>query len=106
MPPIEDSYHAIAPQGSRVPLPAGVQRPFQVFVNGVEQAEGRDYEVRGAELVFSEVLIPPRRDTMKTFARLMFWGRYGTEHHVDVAYDAGGRRTVASNLPVLPPAQS
>jgi hypothetical protein len=90
--------------GSRVPLPPDTTRPFQVYVNGLLQTEGSDFEVRGAELVFAKDLIPPRRDTAKTYARLMFWGRYKPEHHVDVAYEVAGIKRVASKLPVLPPA--
>jgi hypothetical protein len=86
--------------GSRVRLPADITRPFQVFVNGVEQVEGRDFEVDGAHLVFAGQLIEPRRDDVKTYARLMFWGRYKTEHSVDVAYDVGGRPKVAAALPI------
>ena len=43
-------------QSWRVPLPGGVQEPFEVFVNGVPQQRGTDYEVRGRELVFSKPL--------------------------------------------------
>jgi hypothetical protein len=89
--------------GSRVPLPAHVRRPFQVFVNGVPKREGADFEVRGNQLVFAEVLVQPRQMTMRSYARLMFWGRYKTEHSVDVAFDADGRRVVASGLEILPP---
>ena len=89
--------------GSRVPIPAQVRRPFQVFVNGVLKREGADYEVRGNQLVFAEVLVQPRQMTMRSYARLMFWGRYKTEHSVDIAYDAGDRRVVASGLEILPP---
>jgi hypothetical protein len=92
-----------AMNGSRVPLPPHAERPFQVFVNGVEKTEGRDFEVEGASIVFAEQLVPPRRDTMKTYARLMFWGRYKTEHSVDLVYQRGGRRQVASKLEILPP---
>ena len=89
--------------GSRVPLPPYAERPFQVFVNGVEKAEGSDYEVQGTTLVFAEELVPPRKDTMKTYARLMFWGRYKTEHSVDLVFHRGGRRQVANGLEILPP---
>jgi hypothetical protein len=92
--------------GSRVPIPSQVRRPFQVFVNGVPKREGADYEVRGTELVFAEVLVQPRRMSMRSYARLMFWGRYKTEHSVDIAYDAGDRRVVASGLEILPPADA
>ena len=83
-------------------LPADIQRPFQVFVNGIAQEEGRDFEVHGGELVFAGELVPPRQDTMKTYARLMFWGRYKTEHSVDVAYAVNGQQRVASKLPISP----
>ena len=89
--------------GSRVTLPPDIQRPFQVFVNGIEQREGRDFEVQGGSLVFANELVEPRRDTMKTYARLMFWGRYKTEHSVDVAYAVNGTQRVASKLAILPP---
>jgi hypothetical protein len=41
---------------------------------------------------------------MKTYARLMFWGRYKTEHSVDVAYAVNGTQRVASKLPISAPA--
>jgi hypothetical protein len=92
--------------GSRIRLPADVSRPFQVFVNGVEQVEGTDYEVAGAELVFGQNLVPPERHTARTYARLMFWGRYDKRHSVDVIYTVDGARRVATALEILPPAQA
>jgi hypothetical protein len=89
--------------GSLVRLPHGVRPPFEVFVNGVTQKPGRDYEVRGEVLVFSRELIPPRPDTARSLLRGMLWGRYRTEHTVDVAYQAGGRPHVVSGLEILPP---
>jgi hypothetical protein len=89
--------------GSRVPLPPFAERPFQVFVNGVPQREGSDFEVAGTALVFARELIPPRRMTMKSYARLMFWGRYKTEHSVDLVYRRGGEQQVANGLEILPP---
>ena len=41
------------PRGATfVRLPGDVQRPFQVFLNGVEQREGVDFVVRDGTLVF------------------------------------------------------
>ena len=91
--------------GSRVPLPPGAQRPFQVFVNGVPKLEGTDYEVVGSWLVFASELIPPKQMTMKSYARLMFWGRYKTEHSVDLVYTRGGQSVVVNGLEILPPAE-
>ena len=90
--------------GSRVSLPPDAQRPFQVFVNGVPQREGVDYEVSGAGLVFAERLVPPRKMTLSTYARLMFWGRYKTEHSVDLVYQSNGTQRVANGLPIEPAA--
>jgi hypothetical protein len=92
--------------GSRVPLPANAERPFQVFVNGVPKQEGVDFEVRGANLVFADELVPPRRMTAKSYARLMFWGRYKTEHSVDLVFHRGGDRAIANGLAILPPAEA
>jgi hypothetical protein len=91
--------------GSRVSLPPGAQRPFQVFVNGVPKQEGADFEVAGSWLVFASELTPPRQMTLKSYARLMFWGRYKTEHSVDVVYTRGGETVVANGLEILPPAE-
>jgi hypothetical protein len=89
--------------GSRVPLPAHAERPFQVFVNGVPKQEGVDFEVIGSALVFASELVPPRRMTLKSYARLMFWGRYKTEHSVDLVFQRGGQPAVANGLEILPP---
>jgi hypothetical protein len=88
--------------GSRVRIPDEVERPFQVFVNGVEQIEGTDFEVVSGEIVFAGELIQPRRETPRSYARLMFWGRYKPEHSVDLAYTVSGARRVAASLPILP----
>jgi hypothetical protein len=92
--------------GSRVPLPANAERPFQVFVNGVPKQEGADFEVRGANLVFDGELVPPSKMTAKSYARLMFWGRYKTEHSVDLVFHRGGNRAIANGLAILPPADA
>ena len=89
--------------GSLVRLPPGLEPPFEVFVNGVAQERGRDYEVRGEVLVFSRHLVPPRRDTARSLFRGLFWGRYKTEHTVDVTFQADGRPQVVSGLEILPP---
>jgi hypothetical protein len=90
--------------GSRVPVPDGMSRPFQVYVNGVEQAEGQDFEVVGAWIVFARELVPPRDESAGSVFRGFFFGRYKTEHVVDVACQVGGRAQVFSRLPVEPPA--
>jgi hypothetical protein len=90
--------------GSRVLLPDGVSRPFQVYVNGVEQTEGADFEVRGEWIEFARELVPPRQESARSVFRGFFFGRYRTEHVVDLACHVGGRAHVFSGLRVEPPA--
>ena len=92
----------MAAERSRVPLPPQVTAPFEVYVNGVRQELGRDYRVEGDTLVFSRSLARE--------GRLGFWrwtsmllgvaGTYRQNDTVDVVYERGGRRLVASGLPV------
>jgi hypothetical protein len=88
---------------SRVPLPAGVQQPFTVFVNGVPQEFGHDYQVADGELIFSRELV---KGTKLGFWRwfLGAWGigTYGRNDEVDVAWDADGRPQVAHALDIEP----
>jgi hypothetical protein len=81
-----------------------MSRPFQVFVNGVEQAEGQDFEVVGAWIVFARELIPPPEENARSVFRGFFFGRYRTEHVVDVACEVGGRAHVFARLAIEPPA--
>jgi hypothetical protein len=89
--------------GSRVAIPLDVRRPFQVFVNGVAQQEGNDFELHGTDLVFNRELIPPHRWTPWTYLRTAFAGRYQTEHSVDLTYQTETGSAVANNLTIRPP---
>jgi hypothetical protein len=90
---------------SRVDLPDAVTTPFEVFVNGVPQRAGVDFDVVGRALVF--------RRELATEGRLGFWrwlslflgvaGTYRKHDTVDVVYTAGGRRTVLSLVPTTNP---
>jgi hypothetical protein len=94
-------------EGWRVPLPAGVQEPFEVFVNGVPQRAGFDYEVRGGELLFTKPLAKEGRLGPLRWLSIFLGiaGTYRKNDSVDVVYEAGGRRTVASALPIIPPGE-
>jgi hypothetical protein len=91
-------------QGTRVRLAADVVRPFEVFVNGVAQEEGRDFRIDGRTLVFDREL--------KTEGKLGFWrwlslwvgiaGTYRQNDSVDIAYQRNGKPVVATRLPLEP----
>lgn len=88
-----------------VPLPADVEEPFDVFVNGVRQEPGRDYDVAGRQLRFSRPLAREGRLGFLRWASMFFGvaGTYRPNDVVDVVYETAGGRRVASGLPVIPP---
>jgi hypothetical protein len=89
--------------GSLVVLPDGVREPFEVYVNGVLKRRGADYEVEGNTLCFTESLSNEGR--LGLFRWLsMFLGIAGTyrkNDSVDVVYEVGGRRVVATGLQIV-----
>jgi len=88
----------------RVRLPSGVREPFDVYVNGVKQQPGTDFERRGATLLFDRPLAKE--------GKLGFWrwfmgawgiGTYRKDDQVDVAYEVAGRPVVAHALDIEAP---
>jgi hypothetical protein len=87
----------------RVRLPPGVRTPFEVYVNGVPQRLGVDYEVSGGELLFERELV---REKLGAWAWFMgFWGigTYKRNDEVDVRYEVHGQPRVAHALEIIPP---
>jgi hypothetical protein len=86
-----------------IELPGVVEDGFEVYVNGVAQVEGRDYRRDGRRLVFSREL--KKEGSLGTWRWLSMLlgiaGTYRQNDTVDVVYEAGGRRTVAADLPLL-----
>lgn len=83
-----------------VRLPPDVQRPFQVFLNSVEQREGIDFVVRDGTLVFERDLAKEKLGVGR-WTSMVFGiaGSYGKNDTVDVVYERNGRPAVASKLP-------
>jgi hypothetical protein len=88
-----------------VPLPPDIAEPLEVYVNGVLQRRGVDYQVSGRELRFAKPLAQEGRLGLVRWASMFLGvaGTYRKHDSVDVVYEAGGRRTVATGLPVIPP---
>ncbi len=87
---------------SRADLPADLTRPFEVYVNGVRQEEGQDFRVVGRTLVFARSLEREGRLGAWKWLRMLLGiaGSYGRNDSVDVVYARGGRRAVATGLPL------
>lgn len=86
---------------SQVELPPHVGRDFEVYLNGVPQRPGVDFEQRGRVLCFTRELAKE--------GRLGFWrwlslflgvaGTYRKNDTVDVVFEDGGRRSVVTLQP-------
>jgi hypothetical protein len=83
---------------SQVELPSHVEGTFDVFVNGVPQARGLDYDQLGRTLVFRRSLAQEGKLGFWRWASLFFGvaGTYRKNDTVDVVFTRNGRRTVES----------
>jgi hypothetical protein len=87
--------------GRRVPLPAGAQPPFVVYVNGVEQSEEEDYDVRAGEIVFRREIVKERVGTGRWLAMYLgLFGTYRKDETIDLQFERGGKTELVSDLPV------
>jgi hypothetical protein len=87
--------------GRRMKLPAGAEPPFAVFINGVEQTEGEDYEVRGAEIVFSRDIVKEKVGTGRWLAMYLgIFGTYRKNETIDLQFLRNGKIELLSDLPV------
>jgi hypothetical protein len=86
---------------SRITLPRDVREPYEVYLNGVRQQLGVDYEVREGALVFEQDL---RKDKISGWRWLLgAWGvgTYRQNDSVDVRYEApDGSPRVAEGLEI------
>ena len=89
----------------RVPLPRGAEPPYRVFVNGVPQAEGDDYDVSGHALEFTRELHRGERTGFWRWTLMFFsiMGDYRKRDSVDVEYSHAGTRRVATGLEIVQP---
>ena len=87
--------------GARVKLPPSVGASFEVYVNGVPQQQGVDYERSGDEIVFARPLAQEGKLGFWRWASIFFGiaGTYRRHEQVDVVYQGrDGRRLVATGL--------
>jgi len=89
--------------GSKAQLPKGVRPPFEVYINGVPQTPGEDFNVREGALIFNKEL---RKDKISGWRWLLgAWGvgTYRQNDSVDVRYEAAdGSPRVAEGLEIEP----
>jgi len=87
--------------GRRLKLPAGAEAPYVVYVNGVEQREGADYEVRAGEIVFTREIVKEKIGTGRWLAMYLgLFGSYRKNETVDLQFQRSGRTELLSDLPI------
>lgn len=92
-----------------VPLPPDAAPPLEVFVSGVPQRRGRDYELERRDgvgvLAFTRPLVTEGRLGFWRWALMFFSiaGTYRRNDSVDVRYEAAGRPRVATGLRIVAP---
>ena len=87
--------------GRRVRLPRGAAEPIVVYINGVAQTAGEDYDVVGNEIVFSRDIIKEEIGISRWLAMYLgIFGTYRKDETVDVQFTRDGRNELASELEV------
>ena len=90
-----------------VPLPAGAEPPYRVFVNGVPQTQGQDYTLERDALVFRKHLQKEGRLGLFRWTAIFLglFGTYRKNDSVDVQYMLAGRPTLSTYLDIIQPGE-
>jgi hypothetical protein len=89
--------------GRRVRLPKGATEPIVVYINGVAQTAGVDYDIEGSEVVFTRDIVKEEIGMSRWLAMYLgIFGTYRKDETIDVQYSdpATGRTELASELEV------
>ena len=73
--------------GRRVRLPRGAEKPVVVYINGVAQEEGSDYEIRRGEVVFKRPILKEKVGVGRWMAMYLgLFGTYRKDEKVDLQF--------------------
>lgn len=87
--------------GRRVALPAGAEAPYTVFLNGVEQREGVDYDVRAGEIVFRREIVKEQVGAGRWLAMYLgLFGTYRRNETIDLQFRRDGKVELLSDVAV------
>ena len=89
--------------GERVKMPVGAEPPYTVFINGIEQKEGEDFNIEGRELHFTRPIVKEKMDTGRWLAMYLgLFGTYRKDEKVDLQFSRNGKTELKADLPVTP----
>ncbi len=89
--------------GRRVRLPRGAQPPIHVYINGIEQTEGSDYDLEGSDIVFREPIVKEGKVSGLRWLSMAIglFGSYRKNETVDASYTLQGKVHHVTDLPVV-----
>lgn len=92
--------------GRRVRVPAGATPPLTVYINGVVQQEGEDYEIDTSRdiIVFPRPILKEEKLSGIRWLSMLIGvvGTYRKHETVDIEYRAGGQTKLATDVEILP----
>jgi hypothetical protein len=89
--------------GERVKIPAGAEPPYTVYINGIVQTEGEDFNLEERELVFTRPIVKEEMGTSRWLAMYLgLWGTYRKDEKVDLQFQRNGKVELVPDLPVTP----
>ena len=85
-----------------------VREPYEVYVNGVLQVAGRDYDVVGPSLVFNKQLVSEGKLGVWRWLSILLGiaGTYRKNDKIDVVFTLDGRPQVLTLTPAAPEPQA
>jgi hypothetical protein len=89
--------------GSRVHLPRGAEPPIRVYINGIEQTEGEDYDLDDEGILFREPIVKEGKLSGLRWLSMAIglFGSYRKNETVDLSYELNGRTQHATDVPVV-----
>ena len=88
---------------SKIRLPRDLRGSYEVYLNGVPQRAGVDYQVREGALVFERELVKDKISGWRWLLGAWGVGTYRQNDSVDVRYEAAdGSPRVAEGLEIEP----
>lgn len=87
--------------GRMASLPQGAEEPIVVFINGVAQTAGVDYNVNGNDILFTREIIKEEKSRRRKMIMLIgVVGFYTKNETVDVQFQRNGKTELAADLAV------
>jgi len=84
-----------------VKLPPGAEAPYAVFVNGVEQRQGNEYDLRAGEIVFRREIVKERVGAGRWLAMYLgLFGTYRKNETIDLQFQRNGKVELISDVEV------